>query len=339
VSVALPEVVHARAVHLRDYLWIRARREAEAVPSLELLSRAAEGDASTTDALLARGVLGFAMVTVTPEALAVDGQTVLSLSGGSVRDADRRGPLLPALMEQVDAVQQGPVDGLLPPAEPGTAARPTWLYPEKEDRRMLLAVDERVPGETLHSVMYSLGQSQVGHFDFVVAVHDQPSVPDGMPVRARAPDSRLDVTVHQGGFRVERVGPSGLPVQRVEGAPADLPAALQQVGDAGCGVLVVDADTRWAQGAAALSHIHNATQIVPALAIPQSERSPQSGAGVDAGIEPLARWSVTTRLPVLSVQLPIVNTNEQERAFCSKQGRVLPEMDFNELLPGMELNE
>jgi len=130
--------------------------------------------------------LGYAVVTAEPGgALTVAGQEVGTVQDdGSLPDADLRGALHAPLYDQLSQVRAHASSlgayGCRPWAATGQIQRPG-----PAPGRLLLALDERLPFDTVRSILYTAGQAQFG--DLYLQVDD----PGALRVAASTPDGQL----------------------------------------------------------------------------------------------------------------------------------------------------
>lgn len=254
--------------------WVRPTPRAEPPPTdadLEQFCAAAAAAGEVPDPVINRGLkkgwLQYRVVEVTTTSIRHPGGEILKLDGGTVLADHLRGTLIMPLFEVLLAASdEGKAVG---------AKCDRWDF----DGRILLAIDRRVPFETVAAVLYTAMQAEFRQISFLVR--------DPRPTEATVPaaDANLEailVIANDGSIAVEHVG-------ALEGAQApgvaELGVALDTVLEAranlGCAAVVPYLDVPWTLVAATLDELAGLGVSEPmigfsglGLAVPLPESAP-----------------------------------------------------------------
>lgn len=233
------------AVATPAWRWVAPAPKSEVAPSEAQLAQYCAAMASRGDALdpvvtkgLKKGWLQYRMVEVTTTAIRTPAGQVISLDGGTVLEEHRRGilirPLFDVLLRASDEAQ-----GLASQCD-------GWDF----DGRILLAIDRRVPFETVAGVVYTAMQAEYEQIGFLVR---DPRPTAAVPIAADANLEAILVIMGDGSIAVEHAG-------AVDGAQApgvaELGVALDTVlgarSNLGCAAVVPYMDVPWSLVSASL---------------------------------------------------------------------------------------
>ena len=228
--------------------WVRPAARPETPPAEGDLQQycaamAAAGDVppAVINKGLKKGWLQYRVIEVSPTSIRSPGAEIITLDGGTILDDHLRGSLISPLFEVLLAASDE--------AAAVAAKCDDWAF----DGRLLLAIDRRVPFETIASVLYTAMQAEYDHIAFLVRDPRPTEAP------ATAPGANLEailVIANDGSIGVEHVG-------ALEGAKApgvnELGVALDTVlgtrANLGCAAVVPYLDVPWTLVAATLDQL------------------------------------------------------------------------------------
>ena len=215
--------------------------EADAQAVCAALASTGDAPAAVLGKGLKKGWLEYRVIEVTTSEIRDPAGRILALDGGIVLDDYKRGKLVTPLFEV-----------LLPAADEAKAFAsrcPGWEF----DGQLLLAIDRRLPFETLAAVLFTAMQAEFDHVSFLVR--------DPRPTEPVSPaaDANLEailVIANDGTIAVQHAG-------ALEGAQApgvaELGVALDSVLGAraslGCAAVVPTLDVPWSLVSATLDQL------------------------------------------------------------------------------------
>jgi hypothetical protein len=284
--------------------WVRPSARPEVAPAdgqmQEFCAAAsAAGDDTPTVVTkgLKRGWLQYQVIEVTTSSIRQPGAEIIALDGGTVLEDYRRGSLVMPLFEVLLAASdQGKSVG---------SKCADWDF----DGRLLLAIDRRVPFETVSLVLYTAMQAEFEHISFLVR--------DPRPTEAPTPAAGANleailVIADDGSIAVEHAGAlDGAQAPGVNELGVALDTVLEARTNLGCAAVVPYLDVPWTLVAATLDQLAALGVGEPMIGL--------SGQGLAAPLPDSAPVEVelfepTEILAVLSVAKP---GGEVGRGSCS----------------------
>jgi len=270
LPVELPEVRDAQSTSLAHHLWVppgdgglppapfsQAPTRTEA-----RLTRAVQGVASDRDLLklLAKDLLAPAVVMVGPTGISVSGVLVAELDRGRLAPERIQRNRIPALYEA------------LRDATDATKVLHQQLAGTRFEPRLLLAIDARVPSETVNLVLYSAGVAGIERFDVLVSTSDSPTTPRQSPAEdAVHADISLSVDLSTVRLSDETMVRHARPIA--------LEGALLRGGGmppVGCATIALPNGLPWQRVAETMASVHGAGGSWTSFAIAQSRGPAQS---------------------------------------------------------------